>query len=370
MSIKTKEQKIFEIAIGLIPGVGNLISKQLLSYCGSAENIFKYSKPKLLKIPNIGDVLAKQILESDVLKQAEKELEKAEKNNIKIIFYTDEEYPQRLKRFADSPTLLYMKGNTNLNPKKSIGIVGTRNATEYGKEITEQIIKEFSEVNPHIISGLAYGIDIAAHKSALKYDLPTIGVMASGIDIIYPSVHKSTALEMQKKGAIITENAIGTIPDAPRFPARNRIIAGLSDIIIVVEAAEKGGALITAEIANDYGVDVYAVPGKITDKFSMGCNKLISSNKAAIFRNTKDLLELLGWNVENSQTQTKKLHTDHQLEGEERKIYELIFSESNIGIDELAWKAEMNINKISNVILQLEFKNIIKTLPGKKFKIL
>lgn len=371
MSIPNREQKIYEIAIGMVPGIGNLLTKQLVSYCGSAQNIFKFPKAKLIKIPNIGEIIAQQIVDSDVIKNAEKELEKAEKENAKIVFFTDEAYPKRLKQFADSPALLYLKGNINLNAEKTIGIVGTRNATEYGKEMTEQIIKDFAAINPQIISGLAYGIDIAAHKSALKHNLSTVGVMASGIDITYPVVHKTVAKDMQNLGGVITENAFGTIPDAPRFPARNRIIAGLSDILIVVEAAEKGGALITAEIANEYGIDVYAVPGRTTDKCSLGCNKLISINKASIYNNAQDLIELLNWDNKSPNTKNKKNITlDIELEPDERKFYDIIAANPNITIDDLAWKAEMNINKISNVILQLEFKNVIKTMPGKKFKIL
>ncbi len=371
MTELNEAEKIYQIAIGMVPGVGNLLTKQLVSYCGSAENIFKTTKSKLVKIPNIGEIIASQIIASDVIQRAEKELEKAKKENIKIVFFTDDDFPKRLKQFPDAPSLLYIKGNIDLNQPKTIGIVGTRNATEYGKAMTEQIIKDFSTYNPLIVSGLAYGIDIAAHKSALKNNLSTLGVMASGIDIIYPAVHKNIAKEMQNVGGIITENPIGTIPDAPRFPARNRIIAGLSDILIVVEAAEKGGALITAEIANDYGVDVYAVPGRATDKYSLGCNKLISTNKASIYQNAQDLIELLNW---DSKSQTKKSKNIEQidvgLEGDEKKIFDIITLNPNITIDDLAWKAEININKISNTILQLEFKNIIQTMPGKKFKIL
>ncbi|HRG11398.1 MAG TPA: DNA-processing protein DprA, partial [Cyclobacteriaceae bacterium] len=238
------------------PGIGDFLLKQVVSYCGSAEQVFKTPKGKLLKIPGVGEVSAEAIKHGDTFKEAERELKKAEREEVEIILYTDKKYPLRLKSIEDAPALLYYKGNQNLNVPKTVGIVGTRQATEYGKEMVERICQELAPHNPLIISGLAYGIDIAAHKAALKNNLPTIGVMGSGMDVIYPAAHKETAKKMQNLGALITENRFGTKPDAHNFPARNRIIAGMCDALIVVEAAEKGGALITADIANSYNKDV------------------------------------------------------------------------------------------------------------------
>lgn len=362
----TESQKLYEIAVGLIPGVGNLITKQLVGHCGSAADIFKLPKAKLLKIPNVGEVLAQQILDAKVLNLAEVELLKAEKEGVNLLFFTDEHYPQRLKHFADAPALIYHKGNENLNNTRTVGIVGTRNATTYGKDMTEQICNDLIQYNPLIISGLAYGIDIAAHRAALNNGLKTIGVMASGIDIVYPATHKATSIEMQKNGAIITENKFGTIPDAPRFPARNRIIAGLSDVVIVVEAAERGGALITAEIANEYGIDVFAVPGKVNDRFSGGCNKLIAQSKASIYTSVAEIVEFLGWNLKSGK-QNKNQITHPNLEGDEKIIYDLLLHQKVLQIDELAWQSQINLNKLSSVILNLEFSGILKLLPGKKY---
>jgi DNA processing protein len=359
--------KLYEIAVGLIPGIGNMLTKQLVSYCGSAQEVFKKSRAGLKNIPNIGDILADQIINSDVLKLAEEELKKADKQGVKILFYTDPEYPTRLKQINDAPTLIYSKGNADMNNDKVIAIVGTREATAYGKEITDQIVKELISQNALIVSGLAYGIDIAAHKSAVKYGLPTIGVMASGIDIIYPAVHKSTAMEMIENGAVITENKFGTIPDAPRFPARNRIIAGMSDALIVVEASEKGGALITAEIANSYNKEVFAVPGRMGDKFSSGCNKLIHENKALLFNSVNNMLASLNWDGNKLPEPISKAVPD--LEGTEKKVYEMLFENGEITIDELAWKTQLNVNKLSSVLLTLEFGGLVKALPGKKFKL-
>lgn len=362
-----KEQKIYEIAIGLIPGVGNMLTKQLVSYCGSPKDVFKKSKAGLKNIPNIGDVLADQIFNSDVLKVAEEELNKAEKQGVNILFYTDPKYPERLKQINDAPTLLYVKGNTDLNPTKSIAIVGTREATSYGKEMTEQIIKELAPQNALVVSGLAYGIDIAAHKAALKYSLCTVGIMASGIDIIYPAAHKATAIEMLENGALITENKFGTIPDAPRFPARNRIIAGMADALIVVEASVKGGALITAEIANSYDREVFAVPGRTEDKFSAGCNKLIQEHKAQIFTSVENLLIALNWGENMPAKLLPK--TDPLLLGDEKLVYDVLKTAVEITIDELSWKVQLNINKVSSILLTLEFAGIVKALPGKKFRL-
>src|SRR6185437_6863705 len=261
-------QSIYEIALGYIPGIGDTLTRQLVSYCGSAENVFKEKKGKLLKIPGIGETLAESIIKQDVLKEAETEVKKAEKSDTRIIFYTSEEYPTRLKNISDAPTLLYYKGNANLNVEKVIGIVGTRHATEYGKEQTTKLVEGLKSHNPVIISGLAYGIDIAAHKACVTNDIPTIGIMGSGIDIIYPSQHREVANKMILNGGLLTENKFGTKPEPSRFPERNRIIAGMCDALVVVEAGEGGGALITAELANSYNREVFAIPGKIGDEFS------------------------------------------------------------------------------------------------------
>jgi DNA processing protein len=366
MSSSISSQKIYEVAVGLIPGIGNMLTKQLISYCGSAEEVLKKSKTSLKKIPNIGDALATQIINSNVLHEAEQELKRAEKMGVEILFYTDEKYPHRLKQIADAPTIIYCKGKADFNNQKVIAIVGTREATIYGKELTEKIVEELKPQNCLIVSGLAYGIDIYAHKAALKFGLPTVGVMASGIDIVYPAVHKSTAIEMQENGAIITENKIGTIPDAPRFPARNRIIAGMCDALIVVEAATKGGALITAEIANSYHKEVFAVPGRNNDKFSNGCNQLIAQNKAQIFIDTQQVLATLNWDKEIKKSKKSKLIPD--LNEDEKIIYEKLQNVEAMELDELSWQTGLNVNRLSSLLLAMEFSGFIKVLPGKKFK--
>jgi DNA processing protein len=360
---------LYETAIGLIPGIGCQSTKQLISYCGSAEKIFHTPKGKLMKIPGIGEVLAEAIIKQEILWKAEEELNWCEKYGVQILFYTHKNYPERLRHFPDSPALLFFKGQTDLNNAKTIGIVGTRQATSYGKEITEKIISEIKSYQPCIISGLAYGIDIHAHKSALSEKLSTIAVMASGVDIIYPSIHRDTAYKMQENGGLLTEYRPGTKPDPSFFPARNRIVAGLCDAIIVIEAAEQGGALITAEIANNYNREVFAVPGNLGNKYNEGCNHLIKSHKAHIYTSVKDLEYILNWDIQKPDTQKQKHNLSKTLIGDERNIVDILIEKESIAIDDLSWKTNIPISKLSSILLSMEFQGIIKTLPGKKYKL-
>jgi DNA processing protein len=257
------QDRLALLALHFIPGIGDYTLRQLISYSGSAEKVFKTPKGKLLKIPGIGAVTADSIRNGKSFRRAEKEIKKAEQEDVELLFFTDKKYPSRLKSIADAPSLLYVKGQVDLENSKTVGIVGTRKATDYGKNCVEELIEGLKPHQTLIVSGLAYGIDIQAHKQAVKHGLPTVGIMGSGIDVIYPAAHKETAKKMLSNGGLITENPFGTNPDAHNFPARNRIIAGLSDALVVVEAAEKGGALITAEISNSYNKDVFAFPGNI-----------------------------------------------------------------------------------------------------------
>ena len=289
------QNRLSLLALHFIPGVGDYLVRQVVSYCGSAEMVFKTPKGKLLKIPGVGSVTAGAILNGKPFHKAEKELAKAEKESVEVLFFTDKKYPSRLKNIPDAPSILYAKGNIDFENPKAVGIVGTRQATSYGKERVESLVTELVPHGTLIISGLAYGIDIHAHKQALKHNLPTLGVMGSGMDIIYPASHKETALKMLDHGGIVTENSFGTKPDAHNFPQRNRIIAGLCDALVVVEAAAKGGALITAEIANSYNKDVFAFPGGIGETYSAGCNNLIKINKANLLTSVKDLEYIMNW---------------------------------------------------------------------------
>ncbi|HCM77049.1 MAG TPA: DNA-protecting protein DprA, partial [Cytophagales bacterium] len=296
---------------------------------------------------------------------------KAEKADTRILFYLDADYPQRLKQFDDSPTLLYVKGSVNLNASKTVGIVGTRQATSYGKEMVEKLITELVPHQPLIISGLAYGIDIQAHKLALQKNLSTLGVMGSGMDVIYPSVHKDTAMKMLEHGGLVTENPFGTKPDAHNFPARNRIIAGLSDALIVVEAAEKGGALITAEIANNYNKDVFAIPGAVGQTYSAGCNKLIKVNKAHLLTGIKDIEYIMNWNPSEPITTQGVSQLDLNLfDPDELVVINMLREKKNaMVIDELSRKTSLSPSVLASLLLNLEFKNIVRSLPGKLYKL-
>lgn len=364
------QERLSFIALHSISGVGDYLLKQLVSYCGSAEQVFKTPKGKLMKIPGVGNVTAEAIVSEKSIAQAEKEIKKAEKNNTEILFYTDKKYPARLKKIEDAPALIYYQGNANLNHLKTVGIVGTRQATAYGKESVERIVHELALHQALIVSGLAYGIDIHAHKQALKNNLETVGVMGSGMDVIYPAAHKETATKMVEQGGLLTENIFGTKPDAHNFPARNRIIAGLCDALIVIEAAEKGGALITAEIANSYNKDVFAIPGKLGETFSEGCNKLIKTNKAHLYTSVKDLEYIMNWSagekVESKSTETIDWSA---FDYDEKKILNVLKEKSPIQVDELMWRSELSPGSLASLLLGLEFKNAVESLPGKEYRL-
>lgn len=294
------QNRLSLLALHFIPGIGDYLIRQLISYCGSAEQVFKTPKGKLMKVPGIGNVTAQSIVTGKPFREAEREVKKAEDEGVELLFYTDKKFPSRLKRIDDAPSLLYLKGNVDFENPKVVAIVGTRQATAYGRERVEELIKGLVSHHALIVSGLAYGIDIHAHKQSLKYELPTLGVMGSGIDVVYPPSHRDVAKKMVGNGGLVTENPFGTKPDAHNFPARNRIIAGLCDALVVVEAAERGGALITSEIANSYNKDVFAFPGNIGQSHSVGCNNLIKMNKANLVTGIKDLEYIMNWSVENN----------------------------------------------------------------------
>jgi DNA processing protein len=358
--------KIYQVAISLLPGIGNLLARQLISYCGTAENVFSSSKKKLMQIPGIGSKIANSIQHHSTLDAAEVIVSKCRRNNIQILHFSDHSYPQRLKQLYDAPDILYYKGNTELSPPKIISIVGTRRVTSYGRSVTEEIVQNLRKHKVTIISGLAYGVDHIAHQEALNAGLSTIGVIAGGIDNIYPALHIKTARKMYRQGGIITEHAPDIVPEAHFFPERNRIIAGMSDAVIVVETAKKGGALITAEFANNYNREVFAVPGRIGQNFSEGCNNLIKSHKANIFTSVADLEYILNW--ESVKPDHSIGFSNADLSITERKIIKVLQQNINgIVIDDISWRSQIPINQIASHLLNLEFRGFVKALPGKKF---
>jgi len=363
------QNRLAQLALNFISGIGSYTIKQLVSYCGSAEAVFNTPKAKLLKIPGIGPHAVDLITSKKPFKEAELEIRRAEKENVQVLLYTDKNYPKRLKHINDAPSLLYFKGNINLNSSKIVAIVGTRKATDYGKELTEELIKNLAPHQPIIVSGLAYGIDICAHRAAISNNLPTIGVMASGINVIYPSVHKEVARSMQNDGGLLTEHSYDVKPDPHKFPSRNRIIAGMSDVIVVAEAAKRGGALITAEVGNDYNKDVFAFPGNIGKTYSEGCNNLIKQNKAHLLTCIDDIEYIMRWEASDS-TKTIKPPDYSELGQQEIDVVnELGQHAEGILIDNLSWQTQIPVNKLASLLLNLEFKGFVNALPGKRFKL-
>ena len=361
------------LALKQADGVGGVLFRQLLSYFGSAKEVLSASDGKLLKVPGIGKAALASIKEAGKhLNTAENELRHCEKHGYKIITFLDKDYPQRFKGLYDMPPLIYFSGSHDLNYTKTIGIVGTRKATDYGKMATERMIEELADQQVCVVSGLAYGIDIAAHKAAIKYGLPTLAVMAGGLDYIYPAAHKKYIEDIKNNGGLVSENKTDNIPIGPQFIARNRIIAALSDAILVVESAKRGGGLVTAECGNNYNREVYAVPGAVGQPYSEGPNNLIRSNKAKIYLSAQQLIEDLNWDLPDTSTTRNNQSSELDLTrftGDESRILSILKKEGECLIDNLSFQSNIPLNKLASLLLNLEFQDLVKALPGKKFKL-
>jgi len=363
------EDAISILALSFISGIGNILVKQLVAYSGSPSEALKAQKKFLEKIPGIGQNLIQNIgrEKEACLEWANIEVQNLEKQGGFMIHYLEKTFPSRLKAIPDCPPVLFGKGVFNFDNPRVLAIVGTRQATSYGKGALDLFLEELQPFNPIIVSGLAYGIDIYAHKTSLKLGLETWGVMATGVDDIYPSAHAAAARQMELKGGILTENLLKTKPDAPRFPARNRIIAGLSDAIWVVEAMEKGGALITARLGTDYFRDVFALPGNIQQKASVGCNNLIQKNLASVVTSGGQLADAMGWQMDNSSPKVNPRIRPENLSEKDHQILDLLTLTGDILMDEIAWRTQTPINQLASLLLTLEFSGLIKSLPGKRF---
>jgi len=373
MAPTTDDTLFHELALTLLPGIGPQLTRQLMSYGSSAKNVFMLPPGKLRRIPGVGDATVKILTgpeRSKALQQAEIGLRKAEKEGAELLFYTSKRFPSRLKLIPDAPALLYYQGPADLNAPKTIAIVGTRQATEYGRDQTEALVRGLVPHHPLVVSGLAYGIDILAHRAALQEGLATVGVMATGLDVIYPAAHRKTAEKMRETGGLLTEFPFGTGPDRYNFPARNRIIAGLSDGTVVVEATEKGGALITAELALSYNRDVLAVPGSLASATSAGCHNLIKHNKAALYSQPADLEQLLNWDAALYQTgkfQLPPTYSPDDFTADEFSLIAVLTASQEALMDDLAWQAQLPIHAVASLLLGLEFRGVVRALPGKKF---
>lgn len=366
--VQNDDSLLHLIAITLIPGIGNINAKKLIAWCGSAEEVFKSSRQELMKVPGMAMLMNQKVNMKELLLRAERELKFIRNNKISPLYYYNEDYPKRLRHCADSPLMLYYKGVEGLWTKRALAVVGTRNATNYGKRVCEEIIKGFSQDDILIISGMAYGIDSCAHAKSLQHGLQTIGVMAHGLDRIYPDQNRNMARRMLLKGGLITEFLSNSNPDRENFPKRNRIIAGLADAVLVVESATKGGAVITADIAQSYNRDVFAVPGRTTDEFSDGCHLLIRRNVAALARSADDIKYSMAW----ESTAKKNKNNFLLLESyppDEKKILSIIIEKGRAPVDDIVLIAGLGASKTASILLKLEFEGVIAGLPGKMYEL-
>ena len=362
--------QLHQVALTYINNIGPTLAKMLVSYFGGEENVFKATPGKLLRVPGIGGKIISQLNFSEALEKAEHELLFIEKHGIDVIFYTDSRYPKRLKNCNDSPVLLFSKGNADLNLQRVVSIVGTRNATDYGKQLCHELVEDLQQYNVLIVSGLALGIDTAAHKEAIKLNIPTVAVLGHGLDRIYPGQNRLTAEKMLTNGGLLSEYPSGTIPDRENFPQRNRIVAGMADATVVIEAGIKGGALITAEIANSYNRDVFAFPGRVNDVFSEGCNAIIRGNKAQLLTCAADLAYSMGWEKTSEAKPVEQFMLPIDLSREEQTIFDVLRQQNGpVAIDDLTIKTNLPTSSLAMNLLNMEIMGYIRALPGKIYSL-
>lgn len=360
---------LYTLALQKALNIGDITAKKLIQHCGSPEDIFKEKDNLLQKINGIGSYICKSLKDKKLLIDAEKELKYIQNNAIKHWYYQDENYPKRLKHCIDGPILLFHIGKINLEQQHIISIVGTRNITNHGKRICEDIIEELSVLNPIIVSGFAYGTDITAHKAAIKNNLQTIGCLAHGMNQIYPKVHKKYMRDVEANGGFVTEFWSSSNPDRENFIKRNRVIAGLSEATLVIESAEKGGSLVTADIANSYNRDVFALPGRADDKFSIGTNNLIKLQRAQLVTSAADIAYMLNWDVKQSKKPIQpQLFVD--LNPSEEKIVAYLKGKDKVGLDIIAKGCNLPIYQTSSTLLNLELKGLTRPHPGKQFELI
>lgn len=369
--MKTDFDKIQHIiGLTLIEGVGHVLAKRMIAYCGGPKEVFQEKANALLMVPGVGDFVARMVVNSKkVLERAQKEIDFSIKNNISIYCYFDEEYPNRLKNCEDGPSFIFVKGNVNLNVHRMINIIGTREPTPFAKEFTEKLVKDLLPYDLTIVSGMAYGIDIAAHRACLKNKIPTIGVVAHGLDRIYPQAHTTTATKMLENGAILSEFLTGNQPDKENFPKRNRVVAGMCDATIVIETGVKGGSMITARLANDYNRDVFAMPGKPGVDKSAGCNFMIKTNRAHLFENATDIAQIMSWQLPTNGKPLTQTSMFIEYTEEEKLVTNILQSKGKMMVDLISLELAQPVSKVSVTLLNLEFKGAVRSLPGKQYEL-
>ncbi|WP_298766801.1 DNA-processing protein DprA [uncultured Polaribacter sp.] len=365
-----KEEKLLAILrLQRSKAVGDILAKKLIVNVGDVTQIFKEKPAALSKINGIGNHVIKHLFDTENIKSAEKELKYIQDNNIKHAYFLEDHYPTNLQHCIDSPILLFQDGNINLNSKKIIAIVGTRNMSSYGSHFCNTLIENLAKHNPIIVSGFAYGVDICAHKAAIKHNLQTIAVLAHGLEEIYPKVHKKYIHQVNENGGFLTEFWHKETPLRENFLKRNRIVAGIATATIIIESAEKGGSLVTADIANSYDRDVFAVPGRTTDLYSKGCNNLIKNNRAFLLNSADEIVKMLNWDIpKKTKVIQKQLFVE--LNEKEQKIYDLLHNTGAQVLDAISLECNIPIFQLSPILLQMELKGVTKPLPGKMFELI
>lgn len=360
-------KEVYQIALTKVDGIGPVTGKLLLDYFNAAQQIFHAPSDDFKNIPKLKKGIHRLLhANKEIFAQAEKEVLTCEKNAIDILFYQDENYPSRLKHCPDAPLVLYHQGQNLFNQKRTVGIVGTRNPSFYGKTMVEKLVEDLKPFNVIVVSGLAHGIDAHAHRAAIKNKISTYAIMGGGFEKIYPAANRRLANEMLRQGGLLTEFGFQELPDREHFPMRNRIIAALSDALIVVESGKTGGSMITADLANQYNKDVFAFPGKVDDKMSIGCNKLIKQNQAHLLESVDDLAYIMGWG-KPKQVQMSLPLID--LEPKEQSVVNLLTSNKELHLDKIHHELNLPISSLSPLLLSLEFRGIIRSLPGKCYTI-
>lgn len=359
-------EKTYQLALVSTPHVGAQTAKTLIRYCGDAQSVFESTPKQLKKIPGIGDQIIAHLHHPEKLERAEKTWCDMQREGIRMLFFTESEYPDRLRPYFDCPAALFVQGKANLQANRIISIVGTRKPTPYGLSVCRKLIEELRPFSPVILSGLAYGIDICAHRAALDSGLSTIGVMAHGHRFIYPESHRPIANKMLESGGLISEYPPFVYPEKEYFPMRNRIVAGACDALIVIETGEKGGSIITANLANGYEKDVFAIPGRLNDNRSKGCHLLIKSHRAALLENVKDLEYILGWGAEQQLVATQQ-SLFPELNEDEKNIVALLQENGALHIDQLAYQGTTPAHKLPGTLLELECKGVIASIPGQRY---
>ncbi|MEY8849411.1 DNA-processing protein DprA [Psychroserpens sp. XS_ASV72] len=365
----TESDLIYVLALQHVPKIGDITAKKLLNHCGSAEAVLKSKKHHLLKIEGIGSTMLNELFNSEHLKAAEEELRFIKENDIQCLYFMNPNYPEKLKHCVDAPILLFKTGNINLKRQRIISIVGTRKITNYGVAFCKKLVDELAPFNPVIVSGFAYGTDITAQKSALENNLQTIGCLAHGFNQIYPKSHKKYMAQVNSNGGFLTDFWSSDEFDRNNFLKRNRVIAGISEATIVIESAEKGGSLVTADIANSYNRDVFAVPGRVTDSQSLGCNNLIKYQQAHVLSNPMDVPYILNWDIESKATASVQKQLFVELNPEEQSIHDYLKSHEKQLLDIIALECQMPIFKVASILLAMELKGVVRPLPGKLFQL-